>query len=90
MTEKWPVTATFTSDTGTDGRGMVYYIGFWLPAAAIGKFFGIAAGYVAQYVWAVFGICVFYALICLWRKKVMVWPLFVIVFFSGLDVVGAL
>jgi len=90
VTEKWPVTATFTTDTGTDGRGMVYYIGFWLPAAAIGKFFGIAAGYVAQYVWAVFGICVFYALICLWRKKVMVWPLFVIVFFSGLDVVGAL
>lgn len=78
----WPV----ISYDGT--RGLIYYIGFWLPAACIGKIFGLEAGYAAQMVWAVLGIFVVYYLICVYRKKVDLLPIIFLIFFSGLDYVG--
>lgn len=88
--EKWPVIREIEQDGYMQGKGLVYYVGFWLPAAIIGKMFGIEAGYAAQYVWAVLGILLFYIMICIWRKKVSVWPLVLIILFSGLDIVGIL
>lgn len=86
----WPVTDTITVNGYMQERGLVYYIGFWLPAALIGKLFGVNAGYAAQFVWAVTGIALFYALVCAWRRKIVIWPLLVIIFFSGADAVGTL
>lgn len=40
--EKWPVVKDVDIDGNIATRGMSYYIGFWLPAAAIGKVFGIS------------------------------------------------
>lgn len=88
--EKWPVVREVEQNGYIQSKGLVYYIGFWLPATIIGKIFGVEAGYAAQYVWAVFGILLFYAMICIWRKKVSVWPLILIILFSGLDIVGIL
>lgn len=88
VSEKWPVTGILEDHGITVTRGLTYYIGFWMPAALIGKVFGLAAGYFFQTVWAVFGILLFYFGICSIRKKVAVWPLFVFVFFSGLDIAG--
>jgi len=65
-----------------------YYIGFWLPAAGIGKVWGLRLGYAVQVVWAVMGIVLCYALVCVKRRKVSVWPLMLLIFFSGLDVIG--
>lgn len=79
----WPV----MSHDGS--RGLIYYIGFWLPAACIGKIFGLEAGYAAQVIWAVEGIFIVYYLICVYRKKVDLWPVAFLIFFSGLDYVGA-
>lgn len=90
VTEQWPVQKAVTLNGVTLQRGMVYYIGFWLPAALIGKAFGIHAGYSAQYLWAVLGILLLYGLLCTWRKKVLIWPLVLFIFFSGLDIVGTL
>lgn len=79
----WPV----ISHDG--GRGLIYYIGFWLPAACIGKVFGLEAGYAAQVIWAVAGIFIVYYLICVYRGKVDLWPVVFMIFFSGLDYAGA-
>lgn len=68
-----------------------YYLGFWLPAALVGKAFGLAAGRVAQVVWAALGIAIFYSLVLAnFVKKLIVWPLFLFIFFSGMDIVGML
>lgn len=88
VTYNWPVGGEYAIEGVVQSRGMVYYIGFWLPAALIGKIFGIQVGYVSQYLWAVLGIFLLYLLICLWRKKVLLWPLLLLAMFSGLDVVG--
>ena len=87
--EKWPLVKAIAAG-GAEPRGMVYYLGFWLPAAAAGKLFGLKAGWAAQYLWAAAGILLMYAWICIWRKKVIVWPLWIIIFFSGLDAAGVL
>ena len=78
----WPV----ISNNGE--RGLIYYIGFWLPAACVGKVFGIEAGYATQFIWAVLGIFMVYYLICTYRKKVDLWPMAFLILFSGLDYVG--
>ncbi|MBR0105982.1 MAG: hypothetical protein IJM13_02050 [Lachnospiraceae bacterium] len=81
---RWPVV------TADGSRMLVYYMGYWLPSALIGKAFGLTAGYAAQYVWTVVGITLLYLLICRWRGKVSVWPVIVLMAFSGLDIVGTL
>lgn len=73
---------------GVKATGLIYYIGFWLPSALIGKIVGLRGGYYAQAVWAVLGIILVYYLICMILKKITVWPLFILIFFSGLDIVG--
>ncbi len=78
----WPV---FSYD---GSRSLIYYIGFWLPAACVGKVLGLEAGYAAQMVWAIVGIFIVYYLICVYRKKVDMLPIIFLVLFSGLDYVG--
>ena len=69
--------------------GLIYYIGFWLPPAFVGKLFGMAAGYFAQAVWASIGIFLLYYIVTVkFAKKAALWPLSIIVFFSGLDIIG--
>lgn len=69
-------------------RGLIYYIGFWLPASCVGKLLGLEAGYTAQVIWAIVGIFIVYYLICIYRKKVDLLPIVFLVFFSGLDYAG--
>jgi len=83
--KQWPVAS---SSMGGGDNSLVYYIGFWLPAALIGKLFGLAAGFYFQYFWAVFGICCMFMLICAIRKKISLKTLIILIFFSGLDYIG--
>lgn len=78
--EKWGINTTATS--------LIYYIGFWLPSAVIGKVFGVDAGYGFQAFWAILGIVLIYYFICARKEKLLVWPLAILLFFSGLDIVG--
>lgn len=89
---EWPVKthevlATVKGHSGI--TGLIYYIGFWLPSAIVGKLFGLRAGYYAQAVWALLGLVLIYYLICCRFKKIKIWPVFILIFFSGLDIVGA-
>ena len=93
--EKWPLVrevdlVSASGAAGTEIRGLVYYIGYWLPAAVVGKLAGLAAGWAAQYLWAAAGILLMYAWICIGRRKLAVWPLGVLILFSGLDALGVL
>lgn len=73
---------------GTTATSLVYYIGFWLPSAVVGKIFGVEAGYGFQVFWAVLGIVLVYYYLCARKEKLLVWPLAILIFFSGLDIVG--
>lgn len=68
---------------------MVYYIGFWMPAALITKINGeFILGYFVQLLWATFGVfLVFYYILAALKKKVL-WPIFLFIFFSGMDIIG--
>lgn len=76
----WPVTK--------DGVGLCYYFGFWMPAALIGKIFGITAGYCFQVIWAILGIFLTFLLICQYFKGIKISYLLVFIFFSGLDIIS--
>lgn len=86
---KWPlVDPGYVSPTGEAApRAMIYYIGFWLPAAAVAKVFhSLSLGYFVQFVWAALGIFLVYYFICVRARKLAVWPILVLIFFSGLDI----
>lgn len=84
----WPVVREYSVDEQVITRGLIYYIGFWLPAAAVGKILGIQIGYFALYLWALLGVCIIFFWICQIRSSVEIWPVFVLIFFSGLDILG--
>lgn len=86
----WPVInyELYPENEAYGPTSLIYYIGFWMPAALVGKIFGINAGYGFQVFWAVIGILLFYYFVCAKMKKITLWPLAVFVFFSGLDIVG--
>lgn len=81
----WPISVI---DVYGESRGLVYYISFWLPSAVIGKIFGLYAGYAFQVIWGVFGLVIVYFFLCSYMKKISLLPLFIFIFFSGLDVVS--
>ena len=75
-------------DRGTSATALIYYIGYWLPSAVVGKVAGLQAGYLFQMFWAVLGIAIVYFFICIHKKRLLIWPLLVLMFFSGLDILG--
>ncbi len=69
---------------------LLYYIGYWLPSALVGKTFGLNAAFIMLYLWTVLGI-LFVAMLL--KKKLQVSLFFILlifIFFSGMDAVGAL
>lgn len=84
----WPVVSSSILPGNTSKSALIYYIGFWMPSALVGKLFGLDAGYCAQALWAFIGIVLVYYLICARNKKLEVWPLAILILFSGLDIVG--
>ncbi|WP_294477381.1 hypothetical protein [uncultured Bacteroides sp.] len=69
--------------------GLCYYIGFWLPSALIGKLFdSMFLGNLFQLIGAWIGMYFFYLLVCEYLGKIKIGILFVIIFFSGIDIIG--
>lgn len=85
----WPVVQEFTFPDGVETRGMVYYLAFWMPAALVGKVFGLTAGFFAQAIWAILGVMLVFYLLCRRFNKISIGALIGLIFFSGLDIVGA-
>lgn len=78
---KWPPT--------TDERGFSYYVGTWLPAALVGKIWDVDKACTTLFLWVLLGVLLVYALICIWRRKIVLWPLAILIFFSGMDIIGS-
>lgn len=78
----WPV---YEVNRAGQTVSLVYYIGFWMPSAIVGKIFGATVGYLFMALWAVIGIALFWSLVCSKLKKFAVWPLLLFFAFSGLD-----
>ena len=68
--------------------GIVYYIGFWLPAALIGKLTSLSVGFLFQVVWAILGMFLIWLILCSFHKRIVIYPLIIFLFFSGLDIFG--
>ena len=85
----WPVIKEFAVSGGRQSFLLVYYIGFWMPSAVVGKLFGLTAGFCFQALWSAIGIWIFYYLLCCYLKRVSLMPFLVFIFFSGLDAIGA-
>ncbi len=77
----WPVVDIDT------GSYLVYYLALWLPAALVGKVLGLAAGYAFQMLWVFIIICLFFLLLFSLLKKIVLWPVLVFIFFSGMDII---
>ena len=91
VNNSWPVIVQDEAYLGVDKPLMLtYYIAFWLPPAVIGKLFhSIQIGYYAQVLWATIGIFFTFYYIMTFLKNKTYLPIFIFIFFSGLDVAGA-
>ena len=91
----WPVIY------GGEKGALVYYIGFWLPAAVIGKLTALltsdaqtiwTVANTALYIWTLIGVYLTFLLVLLQVRAVsfkrVVVALFVFILFSGMDIIG--
>lgn len=67
-------------------NALCYYIGFWMPAALVGKLAGLEAGYFFQAVWAIIGMVLVMKLLFQYMGRIRLRYVFFFIFFSGLDV----
>jgi hypothetical protein len=85
----WPV--LYPEISGSSRTfALVYYIGFWLPSALVGKLLGWRAAQIALYFWTAFGVSLVMGMLKTLVKGSISLLLIIMVFFSGMDIFGAL
>ncbi len=97
--KKWPVTYTFETSDATSLSGvnplphhamMVYYIAFWLPASLAGKLIGWYGANTFLYFWTLAGLILIVYFVFRTLRRISVRSVLILIFFSGLDVLGFL
>lgn len=88
ITHDWPVRYFSDPLSPTTPYTLIYYIGFWLPAALVGKLGGWLAANIALYLWTVLGILLALSLLAFKIKLSLPKLLLLFVFFSGMDAMG--
>ena len=71
-------------------RMLVYYVGYWLPSAIVGKFFGWSFANFALFLWSWFGIILVTLQLSNFLKTSPIKSTLLLIFFSGLDSLGVL
>jgi len=72
-----------------ENQNLVFYIGYYLPAAALGKWLGFAVAYKSMYYWTLLGVAIaFRWLASLSQLRWTILAALLLVFFGGLDIVG--
>lgn len=91
VTNNWPVYfPTSNSLPVTESFALIYYIGFWLPSALVGKVFGMEAANVVLFFWALLGVFLTSAMLKERIRSTFFSSSALLVFFSGMDVLGVL
>lgn len=88
---EWPVIyAALGTGPKAELPMLTYYIGFWLPAASIGKLWGWEAANLALFLWAWLGVALVGLLLQQRFKTRTLGPILLLIFFSGMDILGML
>ena len=85
--KEWPV-KLMTSNGHI--RSMNYYIGFWLPAAFVGKFTSYKFALLFLQIWAIIGMLLIWYYMMERKQKFHLWYFVVFILFGGLDFLGTL
>ncbi len=88
ITYDWPV--IYSSPEKGPIQMLVYYVGYWLPAALAGKIFGWQAANFVLFLWTWLGVFLVTLHLSLRLKTSALKAAFLLIFFSGLDALGAL
>ena len=88
VTSDWPVIVPNAQPFFQNPVTMIYYFALWLPAACVGKLWGLGAAHTFLFYWCVIGVLIVMLLISGLLKKASPWIALAFVFFSGLDAVG--
>lgn len=88
VTNSWPV--IYAAPDKGPFNILVYYIGYWLPAALAGRVFGWGAANFALFLWTWFGVTLTALHISGLIKASPAKSILLLIFFSGLDALGTL
>ncbi len=86
----WPVKYFTDPAAPSVPYTLTYYIGFWLPAALVGKIAGWQVANIALYIWSVLGILLTLFLLAQKIRLSLGKLALLLVFFSGMDFLGTL
>lgn len=88
---QWPVYYSSSSlSTVNPTFALTYYFGFWLPAALIGKLLGLQIANLFLFIWTLSGVFLTAALLKERIKSSLVGSSLLLIFFSGMDILGTL
>jgi hypothetical protein len=88
---KWPVYYPESANSATSSTSaLMYYIGYWLPAALIGKLSGWEAANIVLFIWTLWGVFLTAALLKERIKSTLFASSLLLIFFSGMDILGTL
>jgi len=88
ITYDWPV--VYSSPQQGPLKMLVYYVGYWLPAALTGKLLGWKFANLILFLWTWFGVVLVIAHLNLRLKTSLVKTALLLITFSGLDALGTL
>lgn len=88
MNFDWPV--TYAQPESGPVKMLVYYVGFWLPAALIAKFTNWQAANFALFIWSLLGVLLVTHHLGNFFKTSNLKAALLFIFFSGLDILGTL
>jgi len=88
----WPVYYTNLGSSVMPAHtfSFVYYFGFWLAPALIGKLLGWTAANIALFLYTVLGVGITVSLLAKRMKTSLLASILLLMFFSGMDILGAL
>lgn len=88
ITYDWPV--VYSSPEHGPIKMLIYYVGYWLPAALAGKVFGWQAANFTLFLWTWLGVFLVVLQVNIKFKISLFKTAFLLIFFSGMDMLGTL
>jgi len=88
MNFNWPV--YYAQPESGPVKMLVYYVGFWLPSAWVGKLFGWGAANFALFLWSLIGLLLVTSHLASALKASLIKATLLLILFSGLDILGTL